>query len=73
DTAGEGVVVAIGDEWMWSYTWPSYRFDKDDNKKLLDNILAYFRQTCSIPEYPSPLLPLLLIFGAVFLLLRRNS
>jgi|GEM_PF-2957631 len=73
DTAGKGVVVAIGDEWMWSYTWPSYRFDKDDNKELLDNILAYFRQTCSIPEYPSPLLPLLLIFGAVFLLLRRNS
>ena len=73
DSAGDGVVVAIGDEWMWSYKWPLYRFDQADNEELLDNILAYFWQTCSVPEYPTPLLPSLLTLGAVFLLLRRKT
>ena len=69
DTAGEGVVVAIGDEYMWSDCW----FDKADNEELLDNILAYFRQTCSVPEF-TPLwftIPVLGLLGMVFLLLRR--
>ena len=69
DTAGEGVVVAIGDEYMWSDCW----FDKADNKELLDNILAYFRETCSVPEF-TPLwftIPVLGLLGMVFLLLRR--
>jgi len=73
DTAGEGVVVAIGDEWMWSYTWPSYRFDQDDNKELLDNILVYFRRTCSVPEFSTPtfLIPVFLL--AVLFLFRRKG
>jgi len=73
DTAGEGVVVAIGDEWMWSYTWPLYRFDQADNKKLLDNILAYFRRTCSVPEFSTPtfLIPVFLL--AVLFLFRRKG
>ncbi|WP_456486877.1 DUF4350 domain-containing protein [Candidatus Alkanophaga liquidiphilum] len=69
DTAGKGVVVAIGDEWMWS----NCCFDSADNEELLDNILAYFWQTCSVPEYSTPLLPSLLTLSAVFLLLRRRS
>jgi len=73
DTAGEGVVVAIGDEWMWSYRCPSYRFDQDDNKELLDNILAYFRRTCSVPEFSTPtfLIPVFLL--AVLFLFRRKG
>ena len=73
DTAGEGVVVAIGDEWMWSYRWPSYRFDQADNKELLDNILAYFRRTCSVPEFSTPtfLIPVFLL--AVLFLFRRKG
>ena len=73
DTAGEGVVVAIGDEWMWSYTRPLYRFDQDDNKELLDNILAYFRRTCSVPEFSTPtfLIPVFLL--AVLFLFRRKG
>ena len=73
DSAGEGVVVAIGDEWMWSYTWPFYRFDQDDNKELLDNILAYFRRTCSVPEFSTPtfLIPVFLL--AVLFLFRRKG
>ena len=70
DTAGEGVVVAIGDEYMWS----DCQFDKADNEELLDNILAYFRQTCSVPEF-TPLwltIPVLGLLGMVFLLLRRG-
>ncbi|MDF2954822.1 MAG: hypothetical protein OD815_000438 [Candidatus Alkanophagales archaeon MCA70_species_2] len=69
DTAGKGVVVAIGDEWMWS----NCCLDLADNEELLDNILAYFWQTCSVPEYPTPLLPSLLTLSAVFLLLIRRS
>ena len=73
DTAGEGVVVAIGDEWMWSYTWPLYRFDQADNEELLDNILAYFRRTCSVPEFSTPtfLIPVFLL--AVLFLFRRKG
>ena len=73
DTAGEGVVVAIGDEWMWSYKCPLYRFDQADNKKLLDNILAYFRRTCSVPEFSTPtfLIPVFLL--AVLFLFRRKG
>jgi len=73
DTAGEGVVVAIGDEWMWSYKWPSYRFDQADNKELLDNILVYFRGTCSVPEFSTPtfLIPVFLL--AVLFLFRRKG
>jgi len=70
DTAGEGVVVAIGDEYMWS----DCLFNKADNEELLDNILAYFRQTCSVPEF-TPLwftIPVLGLLGMVFLLLRRG-
>jgi len=75
DTAGEGVVVAIGDEWMWSCwrCW-SCKFNQADNEELLDNILAYFRQTCSVPEF-TPLwftIPVLGLLGMVFLLLRRG-
>ena len=69
DTAGDGVVVAIGDEYMWSDCW----FDEVDNKELLDNILAYFKQTCSVPEF-TPLrltIPVLGLLGMVLLLLRR--
>ncbi|MDF2957152.1 MAG: hypothetical protein OD814_000774 [Candidatus Alkanophagales archaeon MCA70_species_1] len=69
DTAEDGVVVAIGDEWMWS----DLCFNLADNEELLDNILAYFWQTRSVPEYPTPLLPSLLTLGAVFLLLRRRT
>jgi len=74
DTAGEGVVVAIGDEWMWSCRKLCCRFNQADNKELLDNILAYFRQTCSVPEF-TPLwftIPVLGLLGMVFLLLRRG-
>jgi len=73
DSAGEGVVVAIGDEWMWSYTRPLYRFDQDDNKELLDNILAYFTRTCSVPEFSTPtfLIPVFLL--AVLFLFRRKG
>jgi len=69
DTAGEGVVVAIGDEWMWS----KRRFDKWDNKELLDNILAYFTRTCSVPEFSTPtfLIPVFLL--AVLFLFRRKG
>ncbi|HEC57319.1 MAG TPA: hypothetical protein ENI32_05500 [Candidatus Syntrophoarchaeum butanivorans] len=73
DTAGEGVVVAIGDEWMWSCWRRCCRFNQADNEKLLDNILAYFRQTCSVPEF-TPLrltIPVLGLLGMVLLLLRR--
>ena len=73
DTAGEGVVVAIGDEWMWSYKRPLYRFDQADNEELLDNILAYFRRTCSVPEFSTPtfLIPVFLL--AVLFLFRRKG
>jgi len=69
DTAGEGVVVAIGDEWMWS----DCCFDLADNKELLDNILAYFRRTCSVPEFSMPtfLIPVFLL--AVLFLFRRKG
>jgi len=69
DTAGEGVVVAIGDEWMWS----DCCFDSADNKKLLDNILAYFTRTCSVPEFSTPtfLIPVFLL--AVLFLFRRKG
>ena len=69
DTAGEGVVVAIGDEWMWS----DCCFNLADNEELLDNILAYFRRTCSVPEFSTPtfLIPVFLL--AVLFLLRRKG
>jgi len=69
DTAGDGVVVAIGDEWMWS----KWRFNKWDNEELLDNILVYFRRTCSVPEFSTPtfLIPVFLL--AVLFLFRRKG
>jgi len=69
DSAGEGVVVAIGDEWMWS----KWRFNKWDNEELLDNILAYFRRTCSVPEFSTLtfLIPVFLL--AVLFLFRRKG
>ena len=71
DTAGEGVVVAIGDEWMWS----DCCFDStdNDNEELLDNILVYFRRTCSVPEFSTPtfLIPVFLL--AVLFLFRRKG
>jgi len=69
DSAGEGVVVAIGDEWMWS----KWRFNKWENEELLDNILAYFRRTCSVPEFSTPtfLIPVFLL--AVLFLFRRKG
>ena len=69
DTAGEGVVVAIGDEWMWS----NCCFNLADNEELLDNILAYFRRTCSVPEFSTPtfLIPVFLL--AVLFLFRRKG
>ena len=71
DSAGEGVVVAIGDEWMWS----DYYFNStnNDNEELLDNILAYFRRTCSVPEFSTPtfLIPVFLL--AVLFLFRRKG
>ena len=71
DSAGEGVVVAIGDEWMWS----DYYFNStnNDNEELLDNILAYFRRTCSVPEFSTPtfLIPVFLL--AVLFLFRREG
>jgi len=73
DTAGEGVVVAIGDEWMWSYKRPSYRFDRWDNEELLDNILAYFRRTCSVPEFSTPTFLILVFLLAVLFLFRRKG
>ena len=70
DTAGEGVVVAIGDEWMWSNCCFNL---VDDNKELLDNILAYFRRTCSVPEFSTLtfLIPVFLL--AVLFLFRRKG
>jgi len=70
DSAGEGVVVAIGDEWMWS----DCCFDSADNKELLDNILAYFRRTCSVPEFSTPtfLIPVFLL-AVLFLFFRRKG
>ena len=70
DTAGEGVVVAIGDEWMWS----DCCFDSADNEELLDNILAYFRRTCSVPEFSTPtfLIPVFLL-AVLFLFFRRKG
>ena len=54
--------------------WSNCCLDLADNEELLDNILAYFWQTRSVPEYPTPLLPSLLTLSAVFLLLiRRNN
>ena len=69
DTAGEGVVVAIGDEWMWS----DCCFNSADNKELLDNILVYFRRTCSVPEFSTLtfLIPVFLL--AVLFLFRRKG
>ncbi|MCW7079127.1 MAG: hypothetical protein OCU22_08395, partial [Canidatus Methanoxibalbensis ujae] len=69
DTAGKGVVVAIGDEWLWS----KWRFNKWENEELLDNILAYFRRTCSVPEFSTPtfLIPVFLL--AVLFLFRRKG
>ncbi|MCW3134947.1 MAG: DUF2194 domain-containing protein [Methanophagales archaeon] len=69
DSAGEGVVVAIGDEWMWS----KWRFNKCENEELLDNILAYFRRTCSVPEFSTLtfLIPVFLL--AVLFLFRRKG
>ena len=69
DTAGDGVVVAIGDEWMWS----KWRFNKWENEELLDNILAYFGRTCSVPEFSTPtfLIPVFLL--AVLFLFRRKG
>jgi len=69
DSAGEGVVVAIGDEWMWS----KWRFNKWDNEEILDNILAYFRRTCSVPEFSTLtfLIPVFLL--AVLFLFRRKG
>ena len=69
DTAGDGVVVAIGDEWMWS----DCCFNSADNEELLDNILAYFRRTCSVPEFSTPtfLIPVFLL--AVLFLFRRKG
>jgi len=72
DTAGEGVVVAIGDEWMWS----KRRFDKWDNKELLDlldNILAYFRRTCSVPEFSTLTFLISVFLLAVLFLFRRKG
>jgi len=71
DTAGEGVVVAIGDEWMWSNF--CFNSTNNDNEELLDNILAYFRRTCSVPEFSTPtfLIPVFLL--AVLFLFRRKG
>jgi len=71
DTAGEGVVVAIGDEWMWSDC--CFDSTNNDNEELLDNILAYFRRTCSVPEFSTPtfLIPVFLL--AVLFLFRRKG
>ena len=70
DTAGEGVVVAIGDEWMWS----NLCFNLADNEELLDNILAYFKRTCSVPEFSTPtfLIPVFLL-AVLFLFFRRKG
>ena len=54
--------------------WSDCLFDKADNEELLDNILAYFRQTCSVPEFTALwfTIPVLGLLGMVFLLLRRG-
>ncbi len=70
DTAGKGVVVAIGDEYMWS----DWMFNCNDNEELLDNILAYFKRTCSVPEFTTLTftIPVFGLLSVVFLLLRRR-
>ena len=70
ESAGKGVVVAIGDEWMWN----KCKFDKADNEELMDNILAYFKQTCSVSEFTALTftIPVFGLLGVVFLPLRRR-
>lgn len=67
--ADPGVVVAIGEEFMWQN--PRF-FDKWDNERLMDNILAYFWKYCSIPEFSSVALPAIAMFGLIFLISRRS-
>lgn len=75
ESAGKGVVVAIGDEWMWSWSMKYKKFDKADNEELMDNILAYFKQTCSVPEFTTLTftIPVFALLSVVFLLLRRRK
>ena len=63
-----GVVVAIGEEFMWQNQF----FNKWDNERLMDNILAYFWKYCSIPEFSSVALPAIAMFGLIFLISRRS-
>ena len=69
ESAGDGVIVAIGDEWLWSNS----KFGKADNEELLDNILVYFTRTCSVPEFSTLtfLIPVFLL--AVLFLFRRKG
>ena len=63
-----GVVVAIGEEFMWENQF----FNKWDNERLMDNILDYFWKYCSIPEFSSVALPAIAMFGLIFLISRRS-
>ena len=66
--ADPGVVVAIGEEFMWENQF----FNKWDNERLMDNILDYFWKYCSIPEFSSVALPAIAMFGLIFLISRRS-
>jgi hypothetical protein len=47
ENAGNGVVIAIGDEIMWK----DGTFDKNSNEQFMDNILSYFSKPSEIPEF----------------------
>lgn len=66
DSAGSGIVVAVGEEFMWENTY----FPRADNKELMDNVLGRFwKHSYPVPVPQFTQIGLLALFGilAIFL------